>query len=428
MIGKKLWEIGPFKETIASKAAFAQLRQKKFIRYEDIPLETKRGERVEVEFVSNLYQVDGKKVIQCNVRDISERMRVKDSLRNANEELSVLVVELQRHDHEMTLIKQMNDLLQACKSQEEAYQVIAMAVGEMFTGLDGGLAILHESGQYLETFSTWGKGPFMKLVFSMDDCWAMRRGEPHMVTEPKNNIICNHFEYIPDKGYLCLPLVVQGETMGLLCCTTPSGIKPEQVNSWKKLVQTIGEGIKLSISNLKLREIMREQATHDPLTGLFNRRYLKETLSRELNLARRHHLKTSISVIDIDHFKDFNDTYGHEAGDRILIELGRLFSNSIRKTDIACRYGGEEFVIVLFDSPQEESRHHLEKICTKVKEMQVLYGEYLLGKVSLSVGMVEASEAEKSTEEYLNEADKALYAAKRTGRDRIVIYSDLPNG
>jgi diguanylate cyclase (GGDEF)-like protein len=268
----------------------------------------------------------------------------------------------------------------------------------------------------------------MKLVFSMDDCWAMRRGEPHMVTEPKNNIICNHFEYIPDKGYLCLPLVVQGETMGLLCCTTPSGIKPEQVNSWKKLVQTIGEGIKLSISNLKLREIMREQATHDPLTGLFNRRYLKETLSRELNLARRHHLKTSISVIDIDHFKDFNDTYGHEAGDRILIELGRLFTNSIRKTDIACRYGGEEFVIVLFDSPQEESRHHLEKICTKVKEMQVLYGEYLLGKVSLSVGMVEASEAEKSTEEYLNEADKALYAAKRTGRDRIVIYSDLPNG
>ena len=156
LLGKKLWEIGPFKDVVASQAAFRELQQKKYIRYEELPLETRHGERVEVEFVSNLYEVNGKKVIQCNIRDISERMRTKDSLRKANEELSALVVELQKHDREMRLINRMNDLLQACKTQEEAYQVIALAVGELFTGQSGGLAILHASGQYLETFARWG--------------------------------------------------------------------------------------------------------------------------------------------------------------------------------------------------------------------------------------------------------------------------------
>jgi diguanylate cyclase (GGDEF)-like protein/PAS domain S-box-containing protein len=427
LLGKKLWEIGPFKDAVASQTAFQELQLKKYIRYEELPLETRYGERVEVEFVSNLYEVNGKKVIQCNVRDISERMRTKDSLRKANEELSTLVVELQKHDREMRQINRMNDLLQACKTQEEAYQVIALAVGELFAGQSGGLAILHDSGQYLETFARWGDEALLDSVFSLEDCWAMRRGQQHEVADPETSVNCCHFVRPPKTGYLCLPLVVQGETLGLFFLDTPAGMNHEQANSWQQLVVTVGEGIKLSLSNLKLREIMREQATHDPLTGLFNRRYLDDTLPRELIHARRQNAPICIAMLDIDHFKHFNDTFGHEAGDLMLRELGHLLHENIRKSDIACRFGGEEFVLVLLDSPLEASCQHLEKIRSHVNELQIRFREQLLGTMTLSVGIVEALRHNLTADELLGAVDKALYAAKRAGRDRIVVFHDLKN-
>jgi diguanylate cyclase (GGDEF)-like protein/PAS domain S-box-containing protein len=426
LLGRKLWEIGPFKDAVASQAAFQDLRQKKYIRYEELPLETRHGERVEVEFVSNLYEVNGKKVIQCNVRDISERMRAQDSLQKANVELSALVIELQKRDREMRLINRMNDLLQACKTQAEAYQVITLAVGEMFPDQSGGLAILHDSSQYLETFARWGDESLLESIFSLEDCWAMRRGQQHEVADPQGSVNCHHFVRDPKTGYLCLPLVVQGETLGLFYLSTPAGMKNEHAKSWRQLAVMVGEGIKLSLSNLKLREIMREQATHDPLTGLFNRRYLSDTLPRELNHARRRNTHTCLAMLDIDHFKNFNDTFGHEAGDLMLRELGRVLKDSVRKSDIACHIGGDEFVLVLLDSTQEASRHHLERICAHIKELQIRYGEQLLGTMTLSVGIAEAApEDELTAEELLSGADKALYAAKRTGRDRVVALPEL---
>ena len=199
----------------------------------------------------------------------------------------------------------------------------------------------------------------------------------------------------------------------------------EHAISWKQLVVTVGEGIKLCLSNLKLREIMHEQATHDSLTGLFNRRYLDDTLPREVSHARRQNTDICIAMLDIDHFKQFNDTFGHEAGDIILRELGQVLHENVRKSDIACRYGGEEFVVVLLDSPLEVSYQHLEKIRALVKEAQIRYGHQLLGTVTLSVGLVEASKDGMTAEEILRAADAALYTAKHAGRDQIVVFGDL---
>jgi len=427
LLGKQLWEIGPFKDVVASQAAFRELQRKKYIRYDELPLQTKDGKTVDVEFVSNLYKVNDEMVIQCNVRDISERVRTKDSLHKANEELSALVLELQRHDLEMRLINRMNDLLQACKTKEEAYQVIELIAGELFTGQNGGLAILHASGKYLETFARWGDEPLLESIFSLEDCWAMRRGQQHEVTDPQANVICHHFVRPPKTGYLCLPLVVQGETLGLFYIDKPAGMNQEHATSWKQLIMTVGEGIKLSLSNLKLREIMHEQATHDPLTGLFNRRYLDDTLPRELNHARRQNAKMCIAMLDIDHFKHFNDTFGHEAGDLLLRELGRVLNENVRRSDIVCRFGGEEFVLVLLDSTLEASRKHIERILSHVKELQVRYGDQLLNSMTLSVGLVEANEHEITADDLLRAADEAMYAAKRAGRDRIVTANDLIN-
>ena len=422
---KELWEISPFKDAVANKTAFEELRQKKYIRYEELPLRSKSGKQVEVEFVSNLYEVNGQEVIQCNIRDISERKLAKDSLHKANKDLSELVAELQKHDLEMKIVNRMNDLLQTCKTNEEAYQVIGLAVGEIFPGQSGGLAILHDSGNYLEAFAQWGDEPILKPIFSLEDCWAMRRGHQHVVQDPQTSILCSHFLQTPQKGYICLPLVVQGETIGLLNIDFPTGMKKERELSWSQLFLTAGEGIKLSLSNIKLREQMRDQATHDPLTGLFNRRYLTDTLPRELNHARRNNAKTCVVMLDIDHFKHFNDTYGHEAGDLMLRELGWVLKGNIRKSDIACRYGGEEFVLILLDTTIENCFKYLEKVVEKVKALQIRFGEQLLGTMTLSIGVIEASESAMDVEELLAAADKAMYAAKHAGRDCIILYRDL---
>ena len=425
LLGKKLWEIGPFKDVVASQAAFRELQLKKYIRYEELPLETKKGERVEVEFVSNLYKVNHKKVIQCNIRDISERVQTKINLRKVNIELSVLVVELQKHDRDMRLINRMNAMLQACTTQEEAYQIIALAVGELFTDLSGGLAILSDSGQHLETCAHWGVEPLLEPIFSLHDCWAMRRGQKYEVADPQTNGTCCHFVSPQKTGYLCLPLVVQDETLGLMTLEIPAGMSHKHAIRWRQLVEMVGEDIKISLSNLKLREIMREQVTHDSLTGLFNRCYLEDTLPREINHSKQRNAQLCIARLDIDHFKHFTDTFGHEAGNTILRELGMLLHKNVRESDIACRFGGEEFVLVLLDSPLEASCLQLEKICTLFKKLKIRYGDQLLGPVTLSVGIVEASKDCLNAEGILRAADEALLAAKRTGRDRVVTYNDL---
>jgi diguanylate cyclase (GGDEF)-like protein/PAS domain S-box-containing protein len=424
LLGKRLWEIGLFKDVASSQAAFRELQQKQYIRYEELPLETKRGKRAEVEFVSNVYRVNGKKVIQCNIRDITERIRTKDRIRKVNDELSALVAKLQKQEREMHLVNSMNDMLQTCKTQTEAYQVITLALGELFDVQSGGLAIMQPSGQYLETVARWGTEPLIDSVFSMDDCWALRRGQLHEVVNPSTSMLCHHFIRPPETGYICLPLMVQGETLGLLYLSMPAEDDSDHSSSPGQLIRTVSEGIKLSLSNLKLREAMREQAIQDPLTGLFNRRYLSDTLPRELHRAQRHSSPISIALMDIDHFKNFNDTFGHEAGDLLLTELGRVLRENIRQSDIICRYGGEEFVLVLPDTSLPAGCQHIEKIHALVKSLQVRYREQQIGPITLSIGISQFPEHGLNADDLLRAADEAMYVAKTTGRDRIVVYGD----
>jgi len=423
-LGKMLWEIGPFTDVASSQAAFKELQKKQYIRYEELPLETKRGGRVEVEFVSNVYRVNGKNVIQCNIRDISERVQTKAKIRQVNSELSALVDELQKHDHEMRLVIAMNDMLQTCRTLEEAYRVIALASGELFAGQNGGLSILNASGQYLERVAQWGNLPLVDSIFSLDDCWAMRRGQIHEVADPLTGILCHHFVRPPETGYLCLPLVIQGETLGLFCLESPAKTNAEYATNRNQLALTVCEGIKLSLSNIKLREVLREQATQDPLTGLYNRRYLADTLPRELHRAIRNKLPISIAMLDIDHFKHFNDKYGHEAGDLLLRELGHLLRENLRQSDIVSRFGGEEFVLVLPDAPLDASLGHLEKIRSDVKALRIHYRDKMIGQISLSIGVAQSPEHGETGDDILRAADEAMYAAKAAGRDCIVVYHD----
>jgi diguanylate cyclase (GGDEF)-like protein/PAS domain S-box-containing protein len=422
LIGKALWEIGPVKNIAASQEAMRQLQNKEYIRYEDLPLETKAGERRQVEFVSNVYMVNGWRVIQCNIRDITARKQAEAHAQTASSELLALVDELQWHDREMQLLNHMNALLQSCTTQAEAYQVISLTAGELFPGHNGCLAILQARDQQLEVVAHWGTEMSMEPTFSLEDCWALRRGQLHQVVNPQAGLACRHFIHPPQAGYLCLPLTVQGKTLGVLSLMEHDSRKGRYSIGLQQLAVTVGETIKLSLSNLKLRDELRQQAIHDPLTDLFNRRYLEETLPRDLYQAQRRNTPLSVVMLDLDGFKQFNDSFGHGAGDALLREFGRVLRTHLRKSDIACRYGGDEFLLVLPDSSVTDTRDRLEEIRISLKSLPIRYGEQVLDMITLSAGIAQTPEHGTTTSELLQAADEAMYAAKQGGGDFTVIY------
>ena len=420
MLGKALWDIGPFKDVARSQASFRQLQDRKYIRYSNLPLETKTDQTRHVEFVSNLYTVAGQRVIQCNVRDITDRTHLSDGLRRDNEELLTVVAALQRRDHEMQLLNRMIDLLQRCTTQEEAHDVLARMAPELFAGQSGYLANLRASDQSLETVAHWGDDAPPEAFFAMEDCLAMQRGLPQEVVDPGTSPLCRHFGHEPSRASLCVPLTICGETLGLFCLVGDTESE-ERRTGRNRLAVTVGEAVKLCLSNLRLQAKLREQAIRDPLTGLANRRYLEESLPRELHRASRESSALSIAMLDLDHFKRFNDAFGHDPGDSLLREVGRVLNEKLRKSDIACRYGGEEFVLVLPKSSLADIFERIEEIRLTVRDLQIRHGDRLLGAVTVSAGVAQAREG-MTARELLREADEALYGAKHAGRDRVVLY------
>ena len=251
-IKKKLWEVGAFRDVEASKEAFEALQRNEYIRYEDLPLKGKDGRLIQVEFVSNVYLVENEKVIQCNIRDITERKQAEAAL-------------------------------------------------------------------------------------------------------------------------------------------------------------------------LKSEALLREQSVRDHLTGLFNRRYMEETLERELLRASRKHLSLGIIMLDADDFKQFNDTRGHAAGDVILRALGSLLIKHVRGEDIACRYGGDEFIIILPDASQEITRERAEQLCERARHLNIPFNGQSLEAITLSVGVAAFPDDGTTSAMILRAVDAALYTAKHEGRDRVVV-------
>jgi diguanylate cyclase (GGDEF)-like protein/PAS domain S-box-containing protein len=419
LLGQELWEIGLLKDVNASQQAFRELREKGYIRYENLPLQTKDGRSREVEFVSNVYVENGHQVIQCNIRDITARKQIQDRLHKANDELTALVAELQRRDAEMLTLNRMHELLQSCTTREEAYKVIALVAGELFTGQSGCLAILHASNAYLEPVASWGNEASVEPVFSLEDCWALRRDQLHEVTDPQVGLLCRHFVDQPRTVYVCVPLTVQGETLGVLCVIGTAAWGGEHQTGHQRLAVAVGAAIKMSLFNLKLQEKLREQAIRDPLTGLLNRRFLEETLARDVYRAQRRNSPLCVVMLDLDDFKRFNDTFGHDAGDSLLRDVGRGMREILRKSDISCRYGGDEFVLVLPDSSLADTQKRMEQICAMVKEIQS--GDRP-GTMTLSAGIAQAGAQAWDHGELLRAADKALYAAKAAGRGRVAVY------
>ena len=219
---------------------------------------------------------------------------------------------------------------------------------------------------------------------------------------------------------MCVPLVAQGDAIGVLFLVeddVPSKLSEDAV----RLARVIGDQIALAIANLRLRETLRDQSIRDALTGLYNRRYLEETLDREIRRAERTSQPLSVVMFDIDLFKHFNDTFGHDAGDLLLREIGSMLRTWSRQEDIACRYGGDEFVITLPGATLPDARRRAEEIIDASRHLDVRYRGKPVGSMTLSLGVAAYPTHGATTEALVRAADAALYRAKQRGRARIEV-------
>jgi diguanylate cyclase (GGDEF)-like protein len=223
---------------------------------------------------------------------------------------------------------------------------------------------------------------------------------------------------------MCLPLIAKGDILGLLHLRTKASAQGEDnrdiISQLQEVAAIFAEYLSLSIANIKLWEKLADQSVRDPLTRLFNRRYMEETMQREILRAARKQTKIGVIMADIDHFKQFNDTHGHKAGDELLIKLADLFKSKIRGSDIACRYGGEEFILFLPESSAEETYKRAEYLREEVKNLKVYFHEQLLPSITLSLGITTYPDHGIELNDLIREADIALYKAKEQGRDRVI--------
>jgi len=347
----------------------------------------------------------------------------------ANVKLQTSVLELEQRNQDLALLAEVAELLEASTTPEEAYRTIAHIAPRLFPDTPGALFVYSASRNDLDAMALWGEPalPPSSRVFRPDECWALRRGRTHVVEDLRTGLLCQHLHPPLPASYLCVPMMAQGEALGVLHLweSETSGPFGETREAALRLIETrahaIAEQIALALANVKLRETLRSESIRDALTGLFNRRYLEETLEREIQRAARNGPPLGVIMLDIDHFKRFNDTLGHEAGDALLHELGLFFLTRIRGADIACRYGGEEFTLVLPEAPLKATRQRAEELREGVKALRVQHRGQPLGPITLSLGVAGFPDHGSNKEVLLRAADAALYRAKQEGRDRVVV-------
>lgn len=346
-------------------------------------------------------------------------------LNAANDELRNQAAELSRRNREITLFSKMNDFLQTSTTEAEAYSIISETVTRLFPGDSGAVFVLSASRDMLEAAVVWGPLPPANVIFPPNECWAQRRGQVHLAIGHER--WCPH---VTDDGhmYVCLPLLAQGETLGILHLLDGAA-NNDQADAARmaekcRLAKILADNIGLGIANLKLRESMRNLSIRDALTGLFNRRYMEEALAQELHRTQRNAAQLAVIMIDIDQFKKFNDNFGHDGGDAILRELGEFFKKHVRGSDIACRYGGEEFILILSPSTAEGARQRAEKIREGAGLLSVSQASRDLGAITLSLGVAIFPDHASESAALVKTADLALYQAKSGGRNRVVMCAE----
>jgi len=356
---------------------------------------------------------------EVNTR-LQEEMTEKDFARNElDQQNERMMGELKKRSERATMLAKMGELLQSCISREEVFAAALGFAPKIFPAVRGAVALLNAGRSLAEVIGSWTDCQLPTMDFEPMACWALRTGHPHLVLAGDTTAPCAHAAGVKNT-YLCIPILAQGETLGILHFQSTDE-SPQLDASELSFKTTFAGQVGLSIANIKLREALRVQSVRDALTGLYNRRYLEEVLDREVRRAGRAAQSLGILMIDLDHFKRFNDTYGHDAGDAVLRETAAFLLKNVRAEDFVCRFGGEEFVVILPTADLEGSRTRGERVRSKMRALTIMHQGKSLGMVTLSVGVATFPAHGASPKELMAAADAALYEAKRGGRDQVAV-------
>ena len=366
----------------------------------------------------------------ATLTDISSRIQAEAALKEANTRLTAGLAESERRTREIAQLNEMGEMLQTSLAPDEAYAVVAQYMPSLFSGAAGRVYLIKESRNVVEPVAKCGPVMGAALPFIPSECWGLRRGRLHVMEHlhtADSPVVCPHLAPPWPDSYICVPMVAQGETVGVLHLQHTDGDAAEaQAGTFwtlgrQQLARAVADGVGLALANLRLRDSLRQQSIRDPLTGLFNRRYLEETLERELSRAGREKQPLGVMMIDIDHFKQFNDAWGHEAGDRLLSDFSGVLKTHIRGGDIACRYGGEEFTLILPGASAEVTCERAQTLVNAVAGLRHDGAAPAGQTITISVGIAIFPNHGAEGAELMRAADTALYQAKNAGRNRVSV-------
>ena len=349
----------------------------------------------------------------------AERQKLLDAqadLRASNFSLEQRASELQQRSQETQQLQALMELLQSALTLQEAIKLLAPRLSRLLPGSKGALYFLNAGKTLLELSGSWGLEGIVEAAFAPEECWGLRRAKEHVAAPEHPELRCSHWGQAPSGWHSCSPLLAHGEVLGVISLAYAH--VPEQ--SAALLLRSICEQLSLALANLRLRDSLRQQSIRDALTGLYNRRFLEESLLREVARAQRRGQPLSVVMIDVDHFKRFNDSYGHEVGDQVLQNVAEFLQTAVRAEDVVCRFGGEEFCLLCPTLTRPELPLRLEQLRQGLELVSVTFqGERL--KVTASFGAAICPDHACEGAQLLLLADQALYEAKHAGRNTYCI-------
>ncbi len=355
------------------------------------------------------------------------RDQAEAELRASNERLEHTVAELERSVREIGTLNELSDRLQASNDIAEVTAAVTRTCEMLFPGSAGALFLLNASHAAADVAAAWG-APFPATI-RLDDCWALRSSSNAVFIDGEHSLpACPHTNGQGFTRSLCVRLQAREEVLGVLHLGFAAGAAARSPKDLARraqaeahLADAVSKQVGLALANIRLKDTLRFQALRDPLTDLFNRRYMEETLEREVSRAVRKATPLAVIMLDLDNFKTFNDTHGHHAGDAVLREVARFLGSHVRGEDVACRYGGEEFTLILPGASRHVAERRARQIMLGLRELPVRLGLQTLPAVTASFGIAVFPDNGVTATDLVLAADAALYQAKSAGRDCIAL-------
>lgn len=387
-------------------------------------------------------------------RQQADSARTEALATQRNRELRMVARRMECQTRDIATLGEFASLVQSTEELAVAYALVSTYGQTLFPDTIGNLLILNESRTSMTAEAGWCPGAGSASTYDPDSCWAFRKGGVHELAPDRPALVCGHLDGQDVSSSICIPLQARGRTIGLLTLqqrrwarrsetSTAASERPQNerfctescadacssfIGTRRHLVSVFAESVALGTSNIGMRAELRTMATRDELTALYNRRYMLEWFEREVRRAARKSSELGVLMMDVDRFKSFNDAHGHAAGDEVLHEFGRLLRAQFREEDIVCRYGGEEFVVVLPELDSRAVRARAEELLREVRALQVRFAGKLLAPVTASVGVAMFPVDGETTKSLLARADAAMYRAKERGRDRCEMAGSTTDG